>query len=228
MNKLETRFGPWRDTGLRAPGTYDDAAVFDGFVRGYVTSRFGVRRPPRAEHTGADIGTFRRPSLVLVPGSDLRIDRVGDEHDAFADIFGNHVIFETPEGYWLLMAHFSELDPAVRPGATLPLGSRLGLSGETGDAEGIHIHIGLAYPDNPGLNTFRGGGLAPGTSRLQGLLDPLDYFVETIGDWPAPDIFAPEGIFLAPGRVYLAPGAVRVDAITGPGGALVEIRPEGT
>jgi murein DD-endopeptidase MepM/ murein hydrolase activator NlpD len=67
----------------------------------------------------------------------------------------------TSDGRTWTYCHLSYLDPSVRAGAHLAVGTQMGLVGHTGDATGPHLHLQLdptdSYPqDEPWFRAFAG------------------------------------------------------------------------
>ena len=70
---------------------------------------------------------------VIVWASDRRRSD-GDKSD-----YGNHIILDHENGYITWLAHLSVL--TGRPGERVVAGDMLGIAGETGRADGIHVHL---------------------------------------------------------------------------------------
>lgn len=85
-------------------------------------------------HEGMDVGA--RCGTPLVSALDGRI-----EHKAYQSAAGNYVVIDMAgTANDLMYAHM--LKPAgVRVGQTVAAGQRIGYVGETGDAQGCHLHL---------------------------------------------------------------------------------------
>jgi hypothetical protein len=102
--------------------------------------RFGVKRiingVPRGSHSGAD---FSAPSGTPVFAA-------GDGEVALAadHFFGGHSIFlDHGDGLITMYMHLSEVDVAT--GDRVARGQRIGAVGETGRAQGPHLHYGVRW-----------------------------------------------------------------------------------
>jgi murein DD-endopeptidase MepM/ murein hydrolase activator NlpD len=74
---------------------------------------------------------------------------------------GIGMTIDTADGQEWTYCHLSYLDPAIVPGAQLPVGTEIGLVGMTGDATGPHLHLQLdpstSYPQlQPWFQSFAG------------------------------------------------------------------------
>ncbi len=103
---------------------------------GAVTSGIGQRASPggigSTNHAGIDIGVpVGTPVIAPV---DMTITRAG-----WSDSYGNVIYGEDAQGYQYRFAHLSGLD--VTKGLTVPGGVQIGLSGNTGNSTGPHLHF---------------------------------------------------------------------------------------
>lgn len=57
--------------------------------------------------------------------------------------YGNYIVYQCPNGYWVLMAHMTTV-PRAKAGSTIKQGDWLGTAGQTGNADGRHLHIEVA------------------------------------------------------------------------------------
>lgn len=118
---------------------------FPGFVwpvAGYVSSGFGMRRG--SMHDGVDI--------VAAEGAGVRAARSGHVIYAHNRIggYGNMVIIRHPDSYSTVYAHLSRME--VRKGQFISKGQSVGRVGQTGHAEGPHLHFEVRnnrQPVNP-------------------------------------------------------------------------------
>lgn len=104
------------------------------------------------------------------PGTPVRANRSGKVIKAGWDNggFGNHVRIDSGDGLIEIYGHMSRVN--VKVGDTISAGQLLGLSGDTGNVTGPHLHfevrkggsgIGNAVDPMPYLNSS--GGVTPGT-----------------------------------------------------------------
>ena len=78
------------------------------------------------------------PALgVIVWASDRR------RSDGQASKYGNHVILDHENGYISWLAHMSSLTAVV--GERVVTGDMLGMAGETGRADGVHLHLTVQH-----------------------------------------------------------------------------------
>jgi len=117
-----------------------------------ITARFGeIDSVHSAPHTGVDIA-LPIGSSVYSPGSGV-VSRIADYGDAS---LGKAVFVRTGAGYQYIFGHLSEV--RVRPGERVHSGELLGLSGNTGNSTGPHLHVGavdqtghFVNPDHLGI-----------------------------------------------------------------------------
>jgi hypothetical protein len=57
--------------------------------------------------------------------------------------YGNYIVYQCDSGYWILMAHMRER-PAPKAGDRIEKGTYIGVAGQTGNAQGRHLHIEVA------------------------------------------------------------------------------------
>ncbi|MCG8589730.1 MAG: LysM peptidoglycan-binding domain-containing M23 family metallopeptidase [Proteobacteria bacterium] len=107
-------------------------------VDGKLTSRFGQRhgRP----HEGIDLSTRRgTPFRAAAAGRVIHAGRLG--------AYGLTVIVKHAGDYRTVYAHANRL--AVKKGAFVERGQRIGEVGTTGNATGPHLHFEVRYRDRP-------------------------------------------------------------------------------
>ncbi|MFI7499265.1 M23 family metallopeptidase [Streptomyces sp. NPDC049687] len=101
-------------------------------------------------HTGQDFAVpTGTPVYAVGPGTVSAV--------TCGDGFGNQVVIRHPDGYFTQYAHLSRID--VRRGDRVFPGTRVGLSGRTGNVTGPHLHfevrvtpyLGSAVPPLPWL-----------------------------------------------------------------------------
>lgn len=100
-----------------------------------VSSFFGVLRGRRA-HEGID---FSVPSGTPVTATDGGTVVASDNHYRGDRKYGNVVVIEHASGLRSLYAHLNQRDVSV--GDVVASGERIGLSGNTGNATGPHLHL---------------------------------------------------------------------------------------
>lgn len=107
-------------------------------ARGPISSPFGYRSNPftslRTFHSAIDIVVKVGTSVRSV--SDGRIADTG-----YNSVFGNYIIVKHDSGYQSLYAHLSKI--SVKEGSYIDKGSLIGLSGNTGQSTGPHLHFSL-------------------------------------------------------------------------------------
>jgi murein DD-endopeptidase MepM/ murein hydrolase activator NlpD len=106
-----------------------------------VTCEFGTGY---AGHTGMDIGLAERTPIKVVADGTVLYTR------ASMSGYGNHVVVNHGGGVVTLYAHLSKL--LVGEGQNLRQGDVIGLSGNTGNSTGPHLHIEFminGVPQNP-------------------------------------------------------------------------------
>jgi murein DD-endopeptidase MepM/ murein hydrolase activator NlpD len=99
-----------------------------------ISQPFGVPDPEYAAgyHTGVDFAVFSGTPLYAV--ADATVVTAG-----WGGAYGNWIVLRLPDGYYALYAHMSRLD--VGTGDHVTGGQQLGLSGESGNARGPHLHF---------------------------------------------------------------------------------------
>ncbi|HWR12100.1 MAG TPA: M23 family metallopeptidase [Rectinemataceae bacterium] len=107
-------------------------------ARGGVSSSFGYRANPftglRTYHSAIDI--------VVSLGTKVKATSDGSVADTgYNSVFGNYVILKHASGYQSLYAHLSHI--SVKEGASISQGAIIGLSGNTGQSTGPHLHFSI-------------------------------------------------------------------------------------
>jgi len=107
-------------------------------VRGSISSPYGYRANPftglRTFHAAIDI--------VVSVGTRIKSTSDGQVADTgYNSVFGNYVILKHASGYQSLYAHLSSI--SVREGSSVVQGATIGLSGNTGQSTGPHLHFSL-------------------------------------------------------------------------------------
>ena len=107
-------------------------------ARGRISSPFGYRANPftglRTYHSAIDI--------VVSPGTRIKATNDGTVADTgYNSVFGNYVILKHASGYQSLYAHLSQI--SVKEGSSVAQGATIGLSGNTGQSTGPHLHFSI-------------------------------------------------------------------------------------
>ncbi|PWJ23271.1 NlpC/P60 family protein [Branchiibius hedensis] len=107
-----------------------------------ITSGFGPRMSPggigSTNHQGVDLAMLPQPGSVLAASAGKV--KVAGPYGGL----GNAVVLDNGSGITTVYGHMAQLDPAMKVGATVTLGQRLGLEGSTGNSTGNHLHFGVA------------------------------------------------------------------------------------
>jgi murein DD-endopeptidase MepM/ murein hydrolase activator NlpD len=146
-----TGFAPGTGSLLGSP-TYSD---------GYV---FPVGGGPGLVHVGHTHHDYPAADIAAPEGSQVYALSNGTVTDAWPTPTGNCGIgftIATTDGLTWTYCHLSYLEPSVMLGAPLAAGQPVGLVGQTGHAEGPHLHLQLdpatGYPqDEPWFQSFAG------------------------------------------------------------------------
>ena len=135
------------DSGLAIPDVVIQEAVSIPFdyvtpALGTLTSGFGYRDHPidgeYKFHYGVDIAVAMRTEVGAF--SDGKVVFAG-----WGDINGNYIKVEHADGFATLYAHLDEL--LVEAGDTVEKGEIIGMSGQTGEVSGPHLHFQIYYHD---------------------------------------------------------------------------------
>ncbi|MHB0898216.1 MAG: peptidoglycan DD-metalloendopeptidase family protein [Spirochaetales bacterium] len=107
-------------------------------ARGRISSPFGYRANPftglRTYHSAIDI--------VVSLGTKVKATSEGRVADTgYNSVFGNYIILKHASGYQSLYAHLSSI--LVKEGASVAQGAVIGLSGNTGQSTGPHLHFSI-------------------------------------------------------------------------------------
>lgn len=107
-------------------------------ARGPISSPFGYRANPftglRTYHSAMDI--------VVSLGTRVKATSAGTVADTgYNSVFGNYIILKHASGYQSLYGHLSSI--AVKEGASVAQGAVIGLSGNTGQSTGPHLHFSI-------------------------------------------------------------------------------------
>lgn len=97
--------------------------------------------------------------------------------------YGNYIVYQCDDGYWVLMAHLKYL-PAAKAGQRIELGTYLGTGGATGNVTGRHLHIevsdmrGVSYDSSTWYKQFVAHRIKPS--------DYIDFSKLNPGSEPGP------------------------------------------
>lgn len=108
------------------PTTYADA---------YKTSNFGENRGDHI-HAGIDIGVNRQTNIGAVsmtPGTIAYIGKRGG--------YGNVVEYLANDGHYIIYGHLDSIAKGLKVGQEIKSGTQLGIVGNTGNSDGIHLHL---------------------------------------------------------------------------------------
>ncbi len=128
-------------SGTNTPVTPGSTKVTGSFVwpsanSTYVTSKYGYRIHPifgtKKFHSGIDIGAAAGTAVLAADGGTVSVA-------TYSSSYGNYVMLYHADGTTTLYAHMSSL--AVSAGQTVSQGSTIGYVGETGWANGPHLHF---------------------------------------------------------------------------------------
>ncbi|NLU67054.1 peptidoglycan DD-metalloendopeptidase family protein [Streptomyces sp. HNM0574] len=139
--RAEQRPGPLRPMsvpgGTSAPGAAsggEDGGAWVKPVKKYTLSSGFASAGARwsSRHTGQDFAVPVGTPVRAAGGGTVQETNRGDA-------FGNSVVLRHPNGYYTQYAHLSSI--AVAQGQTVKPGQRIGLSGNTGNSTGPHLHF---------------------------------------------------------------------------------------
>ena len=145
-------------------------------------------------HWGVDLKAYFVRCMAMAGGVVVRASRFDPTG------WGKYVTIQHPGGYQTVYAHLSEVN--VKEGQTVKAGEVIGITGDTGSADGYpHLHIELRAPGAPDAGP-------------RGQLNPLYYIQAQSPDITPPPVFEPADVAatvvnypsrwqLMPGRPYL-------------------------
>jgi murein DD-endopeptidase MepM/ murein hydrolase activator NlpD len=109
-------------------------------VAGSITSGYGPRKHPitgqNGTHNGIDIGATT--GTTVRAAADGKVSSIGQNMDKKTG-YGNSVTLDHDDGYQTLYAHLSKVSVAVNQ--RVSKGEKIGEVGETGAANGPHLHF---------------------------------------------------------------------------------------
>jgi murein DD-endopeptidase MepM/ murein hydrolase activator NlpD len=102
---------------------------------GKITTPFGKKGSnwSKGFHTGVDFAVKSGTEVLAVANGKIEPANWGKSYGIQA--------IQKVEGGWVIYAHLSKLD--VKPGDKVVKGQRIGLSGNTGNSTGPHLHFEL-------------------------------------------------------------------------------------
>ena len=161
IGDIQTLVGSWRGAGVAAgvaasrppgpivlPAPNGRGRLTPGVL--YVTTEFG-HYPDGSAHYGLDLNAPLGTPLTAPVGGTIEEVHVGcvTGVQTCGRGWGNHIWWKSAvTGHHILLAHFSQIDPAIRVGMEIAPGTLLGLSGSTGFSTGPHVHVQV-NPDGP-------------------------------------------------------------------------------
>lgn len=126
---------------------------------------------PCKRHSGVDIGSHGKPAPVYTPMGGLVVWADWDPQW----YFGQFVAIEA-NGYQLIFAHLSRID--VVKGQIVHAGQQIGLTGTTGNSDGIHLHFEVRV-----WNGERWVPIDPMTAVLPGQYEYCDWHALMPNGW---------------------------------------------
>lgn len=135
-NGGESEGGNTPETPPATNSTVTGSYIWPAPASTYVTSAYGYRIHPifgtEKYHAGIDIGAGAGTNVVAADGGTVSVA-------TYSSSYGNYVMVYHSDGSSTLYAHMSSL--AVSAGQTVSQGDVLGYVGETGWANGPHLHF---------------------------------------------------------------------------------------
>ncbi|AJC53962.1 peptidoglycan DD-metalloendopeptidase family protein [Streptomyces sp. 769] len=111
-----------------------------------ITEAYGVPGPWKAgHHTGVDYDCAQGTKVHSVQNG--KVVDINDQGSAY----GLHVVIQGSDGTFTLYAHLSRIDVGV--GQPVKQGDQIGLSGQTGNASGPHLHFEVRTTNHYGADT---------------------------------------------------------------------------
>jgi len=141
-----------------------------------VTQTFGdnpadYRKFGLSGHNGID---FALPTGTQVLAAlDGKVIMTGSDKDGY----GNYVKIEHSNGLTTLYAHLTTWTPGMTIGMTIPKGRTIGLSGNTGNSTGPHLHFEVRDA------SCSGNGYGGAVDPMQYLVQPEPETTDTLSGW---------------------------------------------
>jgi hypothetical protein len=120
---------------------YQGNGVDPSFPAGYAITPGGTDYLYYDGHNGWDLALWYEPVLAAAPGT-VAIASSDPNNGGF----GQTITIDHGNGFTTRYAHLSDI--WVRPGQPVGRGQQIGVSGNTGNSTGPHLHFGL-YVNNP-------------------------------------------------------------------------------
>ncbi|MDQ6921082.1 MAG: M23 family metallopeptidase, partial [Candidatus Dormibacteraeota bacterium] len=138
------------------------------FPAGYAITPGGTNYLYYDGHNGWDLALRYEPVLAAAPGTVVVAGA-----DANNSGFGETITIDHGNGFTTRYAHLSEI--WVHPGQSVGRGQQIGVSGNTGNSSGPHLHFGL-YITNP-WTAIDPWGWSGGTPDPWGAFDSGNYWL---------------------------------------------------
>ncbi len=127
----------------------------------------GIKTPYSSSHTGVDFGHNGNPNMPEIAVCDGIIEKVASDN-----VRGNYIQMKIDDParnitFHAMYEHMSQID--VSAGQTVSQRQILGLMGDTGDADGAHLHFRLT------ITPFGAAYNDTNAEREQYCVNPLDY-----------------------------------------------------
>ena len=106
-------------------------------------------------HEGLDLRAMNRlwepVNILVIADGDVIWASNLRQSDGLRSGYGNHVKIQHDNGLISHSAHLANM--AVRAGDRVLQGQVLGLAGNTGDSDGVHLHLNIVWPGH-GLSGY--------------------------------------------------------------------------
>jgi murein DD-endopeptidase MepM/ murein hydrolase activator NlpD len=101
-------------------------------------------------HEGHDIGGAEGMDEIVSATEGLVVSSFGQTMDGYDDFPGDirtDVVYIMSDlGWYIRYSHLDSTDPAVKPGARVKLGQKIGMMGKQGGSGGwVHLHFGMSH-----------------------------------------------------------------------------------
>ena len=146
---------------------------------GNITSNYGFRSDPEtgrtAFHTGIDFGVGGATDRNTISMLNGEVIRYGN-----SSTLGNFVAVKLENGTSIVYGHLDSIDSSIVTGVSVPQGTILGVTGNTGKSTGIHSHISWINQDATDviINNTTGVEAKSGLSIFltpDTVIDPTEY-----------------------------------------------------
>ena len=118
-----------------------------------LTSSFGYRSCPKCSkyHKGIDMDFGDNSPILAAQSGTVEFASFGTPGSGFGG-YGNVIVINHHNGYWTLYAHLSKIH--VKVGDYVQRGQVIGIIGNTGKSDGVHLHFEVK-------TSFKGGQVNP-------------------------------------------------------------------